>query len=277
MPLGTSRLSTQSGQLDLDKRERRIMASRGVKDLVSRRRRATRDSDEDESEAGAEDSQSEGSVLSDRNDFDVDGSEMSDIEASDGKESEHPALHPKGLDEQRKAQSETPRNREGPHTTTGKTIRPGEQGPSFQPTADTKLMMNGLKISNETAQSETVDFDGHDETEAAKTASAKKDVSGDDRRQETDEQRKRREHDPTFIPNRGNFFMHDARVSEQRGFSGHGRGRGRGRGAIGGPFSPAVYVYDDQPTLNRSITLGSIASFDSLMPTLRWSFLLIAT
>lgn len=62
------------------------------------------------------------------------------------------------------------------------------------------------------------------------------------RRREHDEYRRRRDEDPSFVPNRGAFFMHDHRHAgpSANGFRPFGRGgRGRGRGGgIGGPFAP---------------------------------------
>lgn len=63
------------------------------------------------------------------------------------------------------------------------------------------------------------------------------------RRREHDEYRRRRDEDPSFVPNRGAFFMHDHRhhgpsANGFRPFGRGGRGRGRGGGSIGGPFAP---------------------------------------
>lgn len=57
------------------------------------------------------------------------------------------------------------------------------------------------------------------------------------RKREHEEYKKKRDSDPTFIPNRGAFFMHDHRHSGNgpNGSKPFGRGRG-GRGGIGGGF-----------------------------------------
>ncbi|KAF3909889.1 hypothetical protein ABW21_db0208108 [Orbilia brochopaga] len=49
------------------------------------------------------------------------------------------------------------------------------------------------------------------------------------KRREAEEYRKKRESDPSFVPNRGTFFMHDQRSTSGggSGFRGFGRGRGR--------------------------------------------------
>ena len=108
-------------------------------------------------------------------------------------------------------------------------------------------MMNGLKMTDEGKDAETVDFEtGHAATEPAPAVGAplsRTETLGERRRREHDEYKKKRDSDPAFIPNRGAFFMHDQRHSPaQNGFK-PGGGRGRGRGApVGGPFSPARYA-----------------------------------
>ncbi len=66
-------------------------------------------------------------------------------------------------------------------------------------------------------------------------------------RREHDLYKQRRDEDPSFVPNRGAFFMHDHRgagpaANGFRPFGRPGRG-GRGRGGFGGPFSPMQYVF----------------------------------
>lgn len=60
------------------------------------------------------------------------------------------------------------------------------------------------------------------------------------KRREHEEYRRRRDEDPTFVPNRGAFFLHDHRHAgpAANGFRPFPRGaRGRGRGAFGGHFA----------------------------------------
>ncbi|CAK7234963.1 hypothetical protein SCUCBS95973_009110 [Sporothrix curviconia] len=64
----------------------------------------------------------------------------------------------------------------------------------------------------------------------------------DRQRREHDLYKQRRDEDPSFVPNRGAFFMHDHRgagpaANGFRPFSRPGRG-GRGRGGFGGSYSP---------------------------------------
>lgn len=61
------------------------------------------------------------------------------------------------------------------------------------------------------------------------------------RRREHEEYKQKRAADPSFVPNRGAFFMHDHRHSGAgaNGFRPLGRGLNPGRAVVGGPFSPA--------------------------------------
>jgi hypothetical protein len=62
------------------------------------------------------------------------------------------------------------------------------------------------------------------------------------RRREHEEYKRRRDEDPTFVPNRGSFFLHDHRQAgpSANGFRPFPRGArgGRGRGTFGGQFAP---------------------------------------
>jgi hypothetical protein len=65
------------------------------------------------------------------------------------------------------------------------------------------------------------------------------------KRREHEEYRRKRDEDPTFVPNRGAFFLHDHRHAgpAANGFRPFPRGaRGRGRGGFGGQFAPIPYV-----------------------------------
>jgi len=121
--------------------------------------------------------------------------------------------------------------------------------------ADTEFMLSGLTIADKTVTTQEIEVEdspkspakaappiivssnlvsipGHDGSQAP---------SGDRRRNEHEEYRRKRDEDPSFVPNRGAFFMHDHRHAgpSANGFRPFGRStRGRGRG-IGGPFAPA--------------------------------------
>ncbi|KAF2969604.1 hypothetical protein GQX73_g3987 [Xylaria multiplex] len=123
--------------------------------------------------------------------------------------------------------------------------------------SDTEFMLNGLSISDKNAPVEEVDFEDAPKSPAKASApivvssnsvlAPARDGSqgppGDRRRTEHEEYRRKRDEDPSFVPNRGAFFMHDHRHAgpSANGFRPFGRAsRGRGRG-IGGPFAPANY------------------------------------
>ncbi|KAI0101759.1 hypothetical protein GGR51DRAFT_310411 [Nemania sp. FL0031] len=120
--------------------------------------------------------------------------------------------------------------------------------------SDTEFMMNGLSISDKNAPVQEVEF--KDAPKSPTKANAPIVVSsnsvlapardgppGERRRIEHEEYRRKRDEDPSFVPNRGSFFMHDHRHAgpSANGFRPFPRpARGRGRG-IGGPFAPASY------------------------------------
>jgi len=218
-----------------------------VKDSLSRRRRNRAESDEEESVAGTGDSQSEASIASDADD----GGEISEEDdvADHGRtepmdHSEQPKSETSGSQSQSKPKARSRRakgSRKAKDTSIEQDTSRGQE-PTFQETADTDIMNHGLKVPAETAAGETLEF-GQMTAGQDRSAPRRGENNGDKRGHEQEDYKKKRDADPTFIPNRGNFFMHDARIPEQRGFGPQGRGRGRGRGAIGGPYSPATYVY----------------------------------
>jgi hypothetical protein len=114
---------------------------------------------------------------------------------------------------------------------------------------DTDIMLNGLSIAEGAAPVQEMNFDdiGESPTRPAapivvSSSSAQPPATGHERRRrEHEEYRRKRDEDPSFVPNRGAFFMHDHRHAgpSANGFRPFARGaRGRGRGGIGGPFAP---------------------------------------
>ena len=109
---------------------------------------------------------------------------------------------------------------------------------------DTEMMMNGLRMTDEAAADGGIDFE--QTTGPGLPASmplagrGRPETFAERKRREHEEYKKKRDSDPSFVPTRGAFFMHDQRSAPGRGYG--GRGRGRGRGAIGGPYAPAKYV-----------------------------------
>ncbi|KAI0505950.1 CASC3/Barentsz eIF4AIII binding-domain-containing protein [Xylaria bambusicola] len=123
--------------------------------------------------------------------------------------------------------------------------------------SDTEFMLNGLSLSDKTAAIEEVEFEDAPKSPAkapapivvssnsvlAPAREGSQGPPGDRRRTEHEEYRRKRDEDPSFVPNRGAFFMHDHRHAgpSANGFRPFGRpSRGRGRG-VGGPFAPTNY------------------------------------
>ncbi|XXH03506.1 hypothetical protein Hte_009911 [Hypoxylon texense] len=134
--------------------------------------------------------------------------------------------------------------------------------------SDTDFMLNKLSISDEAAPVQELDFEESTEppsrssapivvssNSAAANTDNSHEPSGDRRRKEHEEYRRKRDEDPSFVPNRGAFFMHDHRHAgpAANGFRPFARGaRGRGRGGIGGPFAPVNHQLHSpaDPTTN---------------------------
>lgn len=130
--------------------------------------------------------------------------------------------------------------------------------PAQASVSDTQIMLNGLSISGPAAPvEEEITFGDTSEPKPRESAPAvvsssqaalpqKRESTFDRQRREHDLYRQRRDEDPSFVPNRGAFFMHDHRGAgpSANGFRPFPRGaRGRGRGGFGGPFAPIQYVH----------------------------------
>jgi hypothetical protein len=213
---------------------------------IARRRRLD---DEDESKSVAtlaDDSQSDVSVPSDVDENgDADNSDLSEVDSA-------PSLtEGKVKRKTNGAQDAKPRSDVASRREPSPPIARSDA--TFPALKDTEVMLNGLKIADESKEAEEVDFEtAYSATDAAPAVGAprQQETLGERRRREHEEYKKKRDADPAFIPNRGAFFMHDQRsAAAQNGFrsvGGRGRGRGGGGGgAIGGPFSPAKYAQND--------------------------------
>jgi len=220
---------------------------RSLKALASRRRRTEGDEEDDETLTVADDSQSDGSDASDLDQHvDADHSDMSDTDTTEPIITDSTSVLPNGNDDQARPPSKRTRKSKKGKDHPSSQSKP----PAFVPSADTEVMLNGFNAGDATqpvvdfedtlAQEESKPNDTSTESSQA-TTGRRPDTVADRRKKEHDEYKKKRDTDPTFIPNRGNFFMHDPRTPDQRGFSSYGRGRGRGRGGfVGGPFAPAA-------------------------------------
>ena len=219
--------------------------------LVARRRRVD-DEGEEEGSVGAgleDDSLSEGSIISDAEDADAEGSDASDVGALEPVES-------------------ATRAEQVPHpaAVNGKIQAPVKavKQPSFSTTmTDTEAMMNGLKVSSDMDQIEEMHFDEMGQQQEIsqvqqvpaaqdQSLSGKSESLAERRRREHEEYKKKKDADPAFVPNRGGFFMHDHRSAApgQNGFRPFGRGRGRGRG------------YGDNPSLVGYLFLQPLLYFN---------------
>jgi hypothetical protein len=209
-----------------------MAASRSKKGLLSSRRRAH---DEGEEEEGPEDvlseTQSEGSVVSDVEDLDI--SDLSDIEeGEEGHSTKHVAA---GTAKQSRSEAAKYTG-----NATQDPVKPGDPAASsaFKTTSDTEAMMNGLKLEDGVHE-EGISFEDSRDSEQAALKEPAMTVTPQDHKHETMAERRAREHedykqkreaDPAFVPTRGGFFMHDQRNSNFGNNMQAGFGRGRGRG-----------------------------------------------
>lgn len=123
--------------------------------------------------------------------------------------------------------------------------------------SDTEFMMNGLSIADKQTPVQEVGFEDAPTSPVKATAPivvsssvvlppTRDGAQGPPvgrHRIDHDEYKRKRDEDPSFVPNRGSFFMHDHRHAgpSANGFRPFGRSaRGRGRG-IGGPFAPTNF------------------------------------
>ncbi|KAI1641429.1 CASC3/Barentsz eIF4AIII binding-domain-containing protein [Biscogniauxia mediterranea] len=211
--------------------------------MIGHRRRVE---DEGEEDGGHEqldiddDSLTEGSLASD----DLDPADDSDTSNVDETSPTAPAV--KKLSARANPNGNTKTANPKPATNSA-TTKPSKLGPDA--VSDTEFMLNGLSISDQAAPVQEMNFDDVAKSPTKSLAPivvssnsvAAAGPVGDRRRKEHEEYRRKRDEDPSFVPNRGAFFMHDHRHAgpSANGFRPFGRSaRGRGRGGIGGPFAP---------------------------------------
>ncbi|KAI4720409.1 hypothetical protein E4T48_03352 [Aureobasidium sp. EXF-10727] len=201
-----------------------------LKTLAYRRRRADGDEDE-ESVTGVDDSQSEASVASDPdNAIDTLEADAEASESSDAESTVPPPIDSTAAQSVGPAKTGRTRSKKAKGTKTDRTPSNVNGDESVQQESVTGESI-GTDVSANAAGAPIV---------SSESGSARRgETVADRRRREHDDYRKKRDTDPTFIPNRGNFFMHDARTSDQRGFGSYARVRGRGRGV---PQAPSRYV-----------------------------------
>ncbi|KAL8848734.1 MAG: hypothetical protein Q9221_006278 [Calogaya cf. arnoldii] len=241
------------------------MAGPRRKHLAASKRRVDEEGEDEEGSmvAGIEDdSMSEASAISDADDdADAEGSEISDVEI------------PQASEQPIKA---AVNGRSKPQLDSQYPVKEAVPKSSFAAmTNDTAAMMNGLQLDENVDDAEQINYDDlakeHTVATGPATAPSLPPVASpvsnltDKRRQEHEDYKKRRDADPSFVPNRGGFFMHDSRSVAQgrNGFRpfGNGRGKGRGRGTFAGPQSMPRYDHPfPVPDSGLHLTLRSQTS-----------------
>lgn len=224
-----------------------MAAGRSLKALVGRRRRLDEEGEDDEGPVMVDDSQSEGSVLTemDEGDDEEDAGSLGDEQAVSGANgsaadaaSEGPTNGTRPTKKSRKPKSKAGKKEAGEQTDEAT-----DQAGLFQVTADTEAMMKGMSLSD--AGGGAIQFGEMDEPvqipSRAQAGAANRPL--DRQKREHQEYRQKRSADPAFIPSRGNFFMHDTRGTPNGQGPAPNRGtptRGRGRGALLGapPSAP---------------------------------------
>ncbi|KAI9827303.1 MAG: hypothetical protein M1826_006407 [Phylliscum demangeonii] len=216
------------------------------KELVPSRRRVV---DEGEEEAGSEagpledDSMSDATALSelDEEDGDADGSDISEQEEPEPHlaAAKEPAGHGPGL------------TGKGPAAETSATVVSHSNGVTSKGREDTNAMLHGLSKPAANHETTAVDFDRMRASGAAADKDPPMEVSSsatqppelphERRRREQEDYNRRRDADPTFVPNRGGFFMHDHRHAGPAANGFRPFGRGRGRGAPVGAVPPSGF------------------------------------
>ena len=124
--------------------------------------------------------------------------------------------------------------------------------------ADAESLLSSLSLADKENRAEEIHFDDVHQglpakdaapivvSSSAATQQQPRLPQQEVKRREHEEYRRRRDEDPTFVPNRGAFFLHDHRHAgpAANGFRPFPRGArgGRGRGAFGNHFAPIGYV-----------------------------------
>ncbi|KAF7197851.1 hypothetical protein HII31_00940 [Pseudocercospora fuligena] len=224
--------------------------------IASRRRRADEEGEDEEGPVLVEDSQSEGSVLSELDDDEVDASSLGDPSAVEGATVGEVEGGTNGASAVKKACKNRANKgkRRQDNQPAPVVVSSQAQSGGFKAAGDTEAMMNGLSIQDQPDQ-DVVDFENMGPNGSSAPAPAiqpapierKVDSPAVHQRRDHEEYKKKRDADPAFIPNRGNFFMHDTRNHHGAGQppmrgAWNNRGRGRGGPNVAGPFAPAAHA-----------------------------------
>ncbi|KAI0995615.1 hypothetical protein K3495_g12565 [Podosphaera aphanis] len=203
------------------------MGHRKRRDLATIRRRVEGDEDEDESHIGIldDDSFSEDSTLEE----DSDNSESNQsLETGCASLIESPKIN-----------GRAPRQRNSPEAEIFNGHIESQENTAINRTTNVEISFDKLNSSNKEWAEDEAHFDmpgdntippAQSEVRVAKINQFHE-TPYERRRREHLEYKRRRDEDPSFVPNRGAFFMHDYRHSgpAANGFRPSGRGRDRGR------------------------------------------------
>lgn len=262
-----------------------MAAGKARKTLAGRRRRVDEEGEEDDGPAMVENSQSEGSVLSDLEDDDQSSLGAGTVDGgvhNEDRQSEAGGNGEKVAGNARRGKRHSGRKKQA-ESAAGSSAPAQSSVGAFKVTEDTQAMMSGLRIGDQT-DGEAVDFESVSRRgsvaapPSSKAANGHSEATGHRQRQDHEDYRRKRDADPAFIPNRGNFFMHDTRSNHGpgslpgRGAWG-GRGRGRGGGNVGSAFSAAAplataekaaeqpWKHDLHDTINEESTRSTAANY----------------
>jgi hypothetical protein len=230
-----------------------MVTGRSLKALVGRRRRLDEEGEDDEGTFIVDDSQSEGSVLTDMDEGDdeedtgsvVDEQAATGANGSNVNETSRSAANGKAAAKK----SRQAKNGTGKKEAGDEVERSADSAGLFRATVDTETMMKGMKLTD--AGEGAIQFGEMDEpvripsasrVQGSSTPNGRGERPVDRQKREQQDNKPKRTADPAFIPNRGNFFMHDTRGANgqgpvpNRGMPGRGRGRGTPLNAV--PSAP---------------------------------------
>jgi hypothetical protein len=232
-----------------------MAAGRSLKALVGRRRHLDEEGEDDEGPVMVDDSQSEGSVLTemDEGDDEDEAGSVGDGQAVSGANgsgsvadgaSEGTAANGRSAGKKSRKTRNKAGKKEGEQA--------DHQADLFRATADTEAMMKGVRLAD--AGEGAIQFGEMDEpvhipsagrAQGGALANGRGERPVDRQKREQLDNRPKRTADPAFIPNRGNFFMHDTRGANgqgpvpNRGAPARGRGRGVPPSAVpSAPLNP---------------------------------------
>ncbi|KAJ5726442.1 uncharacterized protein N7483_007799 [Penicillium malachiteum] len=205
---------------------------------ASRRQRRDDEGEDEGSQVGDldDDSLSEGSVGTHQEDEDA------DVEGSDTED-----------------EAPTTETRQVNGKTNGRDIRPSSTSPTKSilktTVSDTEAMLGDPKGSEDSEETQLDQLGPSNELQAGRTPSApptepKRESLAIRKRRDHEKNTKEREQNPTFVPTRGEFFLHDKRSTEKGSGSGPGSGSNNHRGSNKGKSRPYGLIVDSNTRRN---------------------------